>query len=132
MTRAKRALALLALVGVVVAIAIPAYQGYRPRALINEAVADSIELRTRVSNFYETQRRLPQESEAGKFRASASDLKRAQAVVWDAVGRRIVVTVGDPQPGKRFALEAEERDGALVWTCRTIDLEPKYLPGGCR
>ena len=129
---AKRMLILVVLIVVAAAFVIPAYHGYRPRALINEALADALELRTRVSEFHETRRRLPQESEAGAFQVPPSDLKRAQSVAWDAAGRRIVVTTGDPQPGKRFALQAEVRDGTLTWTCRTIDLDVKYLPASCR
>ena len=41
-------------------------------------------------------------------------------------------SAGDPQQGKRFALNAEVRDGRFDWTCRTIDLDPKYLLGTCR
>jgi len=40
-----------------------------------------------------------------------------------------VVTMRDD--GKRFAMQATEKDGALVWTCHTIDLKLKYLPSTC-
>ena len=129
---AKHMLILVMLIVVAAAFAIPAFHGYRPRALISEAVLDSAALRTRVAQFHEARRRLPQEAEVGAFQVPPSDLKRAQSVVWDAAGRRIVVIAGNPQPGKRFALQAEVRDGTLTWTCRTIDLDVKYLPASCR
>ena len=118
----------------IIAIAIPAYQGFRPRALISEALIDGTALKTRVAEFYERRRRLPQPAEAAVLQLLPSDLKRAQSVVWDRAGRRVVVTVSEPQSqsGKRFALYAEEREGKLNWTCRTIDLDVKYLPGSCR
>ena len=127
----KRILIALVLIALI-AIAIPAYHGFRPRALISEALIDGGGLRTRVAEFYEKHRRLPLDAEAKAFQMGPPDLKRAQSVVWDPAGRTIVITVGEPQPGKRVSLLAEERDGVLAWTCRTIDLEPKYLPGSCR
>ena len=129
---AKRVLILVVLLVIAAAILIPSYQGYRPRQLISEALVEGLALRTRVTEIYESRRRLPLESEAVALRIPQSELKRAQSVVWDAAGRRVVVTVGDPQPGKRFAFHAEERDGNLTWACRTIDLEAKYLPASCR
>lgn len=128
----KPVLIFVALVVIPLAIAIPAYQGYRPRQLVNEDLAEGLVLRTRIAESYEARRRLPQASEAEAFQVSPSELGRAQSVVWDAAGRRIVVTVDRVQPGKRFAFYAEERDGTLAWSCRTIDLEAKYLPASCR
>jgi len=129
--RGKGVLIAVALIALI-AIAIPAYYGFRPRALISEALIDGDGFRSRVAEFYQEHRRLPQTSEASVFQPAPPDLKRAQAVVWDPASRTIVITVGEPQPGKRVALHAEERDGVLAWTCRTIDLDPKYLPGSCR
>ena len=36
------------------------------------------------------------------------------------------------EAGKRFALYAAAKDGNLTWSCRSIDLETKYLPSACR
>jgi len=111
---------------------IPAYHGYRPRALINEAVQEGMPLRTSVAVFYEQHRRLPRDDEAKAFQLPPSKLNRAQSVTWNSANRNIVITMRDPHPGKRFAFYAEERDDVLNWGCRTIDLDSKYLPGSCR
>jgi Tfp pilus assembly protein PilE len=130
----KHGLLVFIAIVILVALGIPAYQGFRPRALISEAVIDGSALKFKVAQFYEKHRKLPELAEAAALQLRPSDLKRAQSVVWDAAGRLVVVTVSEPksQMGKRFALYAEERDGMLVWTCRTIDLDVKYLPGSCR
>lgn len=113
---------------------IPAYQGTRSKTLIAETFKEGFDLKTRLEEFYDKQHKLPLDAEAKVFQMGPSDLNRAQSVVWDPVGRRIIIAVDKPQSesGKRFTLHAEERDGTLTWTCRTIDLEVKYLPASCR
>jgi hypothetical protein len=107
-------------------------KGSLPRELAADNVLEGSVLRTKVMEFYQKLGRLPQPSEAQAFYMAPPDLQRAQSVVWDPVGRMIVITAGEPQPGKRFALHAEERNGELHWTCRSIDFEVKYLPRSCR
>ena len=133
-TWVKRGLIVFVVIVIPVAWAIPAWHGYRSRALISEALADGGAMRSRVAEFYEKNRRLPQPADATGLQLAGSDLKRARSVAWDAPGRRIVITVSEPESlaGKRIALNAEERDGRLDWSCRAIDLEGKYLPGACR
>ncbi len=112
-------------------IAIPSYSDYVPRAKVVDALALTHPLKTSISEFHANNKRLPTSQEAEKFRADGG--KYAEALVYDVDKRMIVVTMREGSyKNKRFALTAEEKDGALVWTCRTIDLEAKYLPSSCR
>jgi len=131
---AKHVLIVFVVIVIAVALGIPAYQGYRPRALINGALMAGNELKIGVAEFYEQHDRLPQPAEAAALQLRPSVLKQARSVVWDSAGRSVIITVDEPQSqaGKRVALYAEERDRTLFWTCRTIDLEVKYLPATCR
>jgi len=132
--RVKHILIVLVLVTIAVLVAIPSYVGYRSRALINEAISDVAPLKLRVVEYYVKHERFPLATEAAEFQLAPSDLKRAKSVVWDPAGRSIVVTVAEPQSvsGKRFALYVEKRSDALVWTCRSIDLDAKHMPAYCR
>ena len=118
-------------VAVIAAMMIPAYGGYAPRAKISEAILAASATRTQVGEFYAENRRLPQASEAGRFRADQPP-NWVESIQYQAAERRILVTLRNIQPGKRFALYAQERGGELAWTCRTVDLEKKYLPASCR
>ena len=118
----------LAIVYIAVA---PMYGDYTPRAKVSEAVLSASQMRTEIGEFFEKERRLPRAEEAGRFRAGPSS-KYVQSIVYEPAEKRIIVTLREIQPGKRFALYATARDGSLIWSCRTIDLEPKYLPGACR
>ena len=118
-------------IALVILITIPAYGDYTPRAKVSEGASIAGGLKTPIAEFYEQHRRLPGPTEATQF-AYREPMKYTASVGWDAARKAIVVTMADRFRGKRFEIAAEEKSGALVWTCRTIDLERKYLPGACR
>ena len=108
-----------------------AYGDYSMRAKLSEAVLAASGTRAGLTEFYDKERRLPGPEEAGRFRADRPSTW-VESVVYQAAEKRIVVTLREIQPGKRFALYADERGGTLAWTCRTIDVEKKHLPAACR
>ena len=110
--------------------AISSHSDYVPRAKVAETISLTVSLKNTISEFHHNQQRFPAPHEAEKFRIDGG--KYAQSIVYDAEKRMIVVTMGDPHKDKRFAIHAEEKDGMISWTCRTIDLAPKYLPSACR
>jgi hypothetical protein len=109
----------------------PMYADYTPRAKMSEAVLSTSAMRNDLTEFFEKERRLPGPAEASRFRADPPS-KYVEHVVYEPGESRIVVTMREVQPGKRFALYATTNDRTLTWTCRTIDVEAKYLPGTCR
>jgi nitrogen regulatory protein PII-like uncharacterized protein len=84
-----------------------------------------------VTEFYQTEKRLPGVQEAEQFRHK-EPMEHTASVAWDPARRAIVVTMGEPLDGKRFEIAAEEKQGALKWTCRSINLDPQRLPASCR
>lgn len=115
----------------VFAVVLPSSGDYTPRAKLSEAQAEASSMRAEVMEFYVEHGRLPNASEAPKFRLRTAS-RRAQSIVYDAERRAIVVTMRDPFPGKRFALRAIEESGQLGWKCGPIDLDKKHLPSTCR
>lgn len=115
---------------VYVAVA-PMYADYTPRSKMSEAVLSASEMRNEITEFFDKERRLPGPSEAGRFH-TARPSKYVENVAYEPGESRIVVTMREVQPGKRFALYATVKDGTLDWSCRTIDVERKYLPNACR
>ncbi len=114
-----------------VLVMVQEYEYRANREKVIEGVLTASALKAPVAEFYEKHKRLPDPQEAAQFRYS-SPMKFTASVGWDAARKAIVATVGEHFNGKRFEIAAEAKDGALVWTCRTIDLEPKYLPASCR
>jgi len=111
--------------------AAPMYADSTPRARMSEAILSASATRTEVSEFFANERRLPGPAEASRFRV-AQPSKYVETVAYEPAEKRIVVTLREIQPGKRFALYADAKDGNIIWTCRTIDVDRKYLPSSCR
>ena len=110
-----------------------AYSDYTPRVKVSEGVSLAGALRNEIGEFYAQNRRLPGPQEATQYRVEKSMMKYTDSVVYEAERKMIIVTMRDSYlAGKRFAMYATEKDGALTWDCRSIDLEKKYLPGACR
>jgi len=109
----------------------PMYADYTPRVKVSEAVLAASATKTRLTDFFEKERRLPRAEESGQFRAERPS-RYVQTVVYEPAEKRIVVTLSEIQPGKRFALYAAIQDASLTWTCRSIDVDQKYLPRACR
>ena len=82
----------------------------------------------RVAQFYNQQKRLPTAQEAAQFRVSGDGYFKS--IDYDAERKMVVVTmeIRDEQ----FAIRAEEKVGAVTWTCRTINFPEGDLPHACR
>jgi hypothetical protein len=104
---------------------------YQSRAQVAEAARIAYELRTPVAEFHQQHGRLPGPQEAARFQ-HAEKMKFTASVRWDAGRRAIVATMAERFKDKRFELAATEKEGKLEWTCRPIDLDPKYLRADCR
>ena len=98
------------------------------RAKVAEGDQLARSLSEELAAFHANHRRMPGPQEAAEFRVKVP-MRFTESVVYDADRKMIVVTMRDD--GKRFAMQATEKDGALVWTCHTIDLKLKYLPSTC-
>jgi hypothetical protein len=62
-----------------------------------------------------------------------TESRNVRTIHYDTERKAVVITMGRlPYEGKRFGFFAEERDGKMEWSCRKIDLDPKYLPAACR
>jgi hypothetical protein len=99
-----------------------------------EGVFNATALQRDVGEFYAEHKRFPSPQEQDRFRFR-KPVEHTESILYDAEQRRIVVTMSDSSSsiaGKRFAMHAREERGALEWTCRTIDLDQKYLPATCR
>ena len=117
---------------VVIAVLIPAWQGFRPRSLVTEAMEDAVPLRRRIERFHIDNRRLPEGTEAASFRIDQG-LSASRLVAWDPRERMVVVTMGDNMhSGKRFGFKADLNEARIEWKCSRFDLEAKYLPASCR
>ena len=130
----------IAIVGILAAIALPAYQDYTIRAKMSEPIALLAEAKTSIAEYYVNQNGFPSTiSEAGLTSTPSQPL--VAEVAWDSSGILTVTTSSAPTLGaaasKTFQLSALSPvvNGVINWKCReggSDAIEPKYLPSSCR
>lgn len=131
--RLKRAGAFVAaaVAALIVWVAVDAQLDYANRERTNEGLFAAVEVKKGITAFQRANGRLPGAQEAAQFRHEGK-LEHAASVAWDASRKAVVVTMGPRFDGKRFEYAAPETAGAQDWSCRSIDLDPKYLRNSCR
>jgi TM2 domain-containing membrane protein YozV/Tfp pilus assembly major pilin PilA len=120
----------IALVGVLAAIAIPAYQDYTLRAKAATAYAELNTAAAAVADFIEREQRLPATlDDAGISGATGRGVRGLEIDP-----RTAVITAwlqGQPERGLRF-IPSRDVDGAIEWQCEAIGLRDAQAPKPCR
>jgi type IV pilus assembly protein PilA len=139
----------VAIIGILAAIALPAYQDYTKRAKLSEVILAASACRTSITEVYQSANSLPAAGSWG-CESSGSSSKYVALVTTDAAGD-VTVTVqgtGDPTiDGKFLTLIPRNTAGTGAptlgnavgsWVCGSSTLTPattvpaKFLPGSCR
>lgn len=139
----------VAILGILAALAVPQYQTFTTRAKISEGLVLLGPVKLAVAEYYASRGRLPDVpgnnwlallSELGlnvsavSGAASGSFVKR---IWWNNGGKEIRIRYGfDPIDDKLIALRADfTPSGQAIWTCyapRTDGVPVRYLPSTCR
>ena len=130
----------IAIVGILAAVALPAYQDYTVRAKLSEVIARGAEAKTSVAEMFAAKGVLT--ITTAPFNTGPSG--KVRSVVWTqgAPGTaRIVLTVAgtgtDPAvPGGALAMTVLRTQNVVVsWQCggtANTTIAAKYLPGSCK
>ncbi len=131
----------VAIIGILAAIAIPAYQDYTIRAKVSEAVLAAAPAKTSISEFFISNDSMPaDEAEAGF--SPNMDTKYVNSVTLaatTATTATLRVSIkdlgGTTANDQELELFGQENNAAVEWDCRTSGGTPipaKYLPADCR
>lgn len=134
----------VAIIGILAAVALPAYQDYTVRAKVSELILAASSGRTSVSEAYSTNSSFPETASAADYVADISS-KYVASVAYDKVDdttATITVTAsGSVGPsdanGKTIVLTGTGNPavGTVGWACGPGDTDPmpsKYLPSSCK
>jgi len=124
----------VAIIGILAAIAIPAYQDYIARSKMSEVLVMGEPAKLAVSETASSlgQLSLVTEANSGYTFPGATDYVSGVTVT-DTTG---VVTMTSTIPGAEGDVTLTPTDandnGQLTWVCASADIDAKYLPANCR
>lgn len=125
-------LGLVTLLGILAAIAIPAYQDYTVRSRVAAAHAVGQRATVAVSAYYADHGQWPETLADAGFTLPASGDVHALSVD-SGNGVITVVLAQDPVAGRSLLLAPiETTPGVFDWDCMGLDLQPRHLPQACR
>lgn len=136
----------VAIIGILAAIALPAYQDYVARSQLAEAIELAGGQKVAVAESWSNHGTPPSDnSAAGVARPDAISGKYVERVSISRSGDTALIqarfkSVGVSKgiQGKTFTLEGSfpgQSDGtgiSVLWVCKSSDISPRYLPAVCR
>lgn len=125
-------LTMVAVMGVLAAVALPAYQDYTIRAKGAEAFVMASQIKLEVAEFYRSEGRFPNENEAQEFAVTVA----THNVWFDPESNSIFIDYGGAIPqiaGTRVVLSPlAGESGQIDWHCFSETVPQQYLPSTCR
>ncbi|EMT4557643.1 pilin [Neisseria gonorrhoeae] len=145
----------IAIVGILAAVALPAYQDYTARAQVSEAILLAEGQKSAVTEYYLNHGKWPANNGDAGVASSATDIKGKYVQSVTVANGVVTATmnstgVNKEIKGKRLSLWARRQDGSVKWFCgqpvkrtanaanddvaadATAGIDTKHLPSTCR
>jgi len=126
----------VAALGIIAAIAVPAYQDYHARVRLATAYASTADFRHLMAQHVSENGQLPKSELARDWAAAISVGAEVSDVIWQAepAGLRLVLTGGSHLPENAKLVITPRIENGLVtgWTCSSPTIEDMHLPTTCR
>lgn len=128
----------VAIIAILAAIALPAYQDYLIRSQVSEGSVLSDGAKTAVAEFYSNRGVFPvSNASAGLATSTSIGGKYVSDVNVGTVAGQIQATFSGPDAnaaitGDILIFSAITNAGSIEWTCMSTTINPKYLPTSCR
>jgi type IV pilus assembly protein PilA len=133
----------VAIVGILAALALPAYQDYTVRARITEGLARGAEAKTSVAEFFSANGVFPDDTATAGFNSSAAGMVTSITCSGGTPACDVIsITMSETEIPQLTAtantidLSATATiNGIVVWACKPGETNPlanRYLPASCR
>jgi type IV pilus assembly protein PilA len=127
----------VAIIGILAAIAIPAYQDYTVRAKVSEGLSLADGAKTAVSEYYTTNNAFPLNNTSAGLSPIGSitgnyvnGVTVTSGVIKATFNTTVPGGAAAAGTGKGITLTPTANGGSITWAC-TSDLAQKYLPSSC-
>ena len=130
----------IAIVGILAAVALPAYQDYTARAQMSEALTLAEGQKAAVVEYYSDNGTFPANNTSAGIAASNTITGKYVATV-NVSGNASTATitstmkssgVNNDIKGKTLTLEGKQNFGSFSWECKKGTVDNKFLPSSCR
>jgi len=125
----------VAIIGILAAIAIPAYQDYTIRAQVSEGLNLSGGAKAAVSEYTMDRGTFPADNDEAGLSAAGSISGKYVSGVTVATGVITVQYGGDAHAlitGDELLMTPTTNPGSIEWVCTSTTIENKHLPAACR
>lgn len=129
----------IAIVGILAATALPAYQDYTIRAKIAEPIGVAAAAKTSVSEYYVSQGEMAADATAAGINTSTGQSTYIQTIAYAQTSTSVATLTytldnlnATNVDGKTIVFVGTGNNDGVKWTCSTGTLEAKYLPANCR
>jgi type IV pilus assembly protein PilA len=129
----------VAIVGILAALALPAYQDYTVRSKVSELAARGAEAKTSVAEFYSAKGYVPANAASAGFNTQAAGVTRnvtcgsTDCLTIEITGATLGGSWTAGTDGIVLSGTTAGFNGQVVWKCKALGSTPnKYLPGSCR
>lgn len=123
----------VAIIGVLAAIAMAAYQNYTRRTYVAEGLGLATTAKNSVEEYWSSYGTLPDSNASAGLVASSSIAGTAVTSVEVQNSGVIVVTFNDKvQSGAAFRLVPSVNSGEVSWLCNKGSVDSAYMPSSCR
>ena len=127
----------VAIIGILAAIAIPAYQDYTIRAQVSEGINLASGAKAAISEYFMDSGALPISNAEAGLEAAANIRGNYASSVTVGAGGVVTVQYSGAEvnaqiAGQQLTLTPSTNAGSVQWTCVNTTLAAKHVPSACR